>query len=444
MSAKLTLSTLASLQNQTSALTIINNNFEAVADKIDTLVSRDGDTPNQMESNLDMNSNRITNLPAPTNVNEPARLQDIIDIVSEGVADSTIEGSKLAPGAAATNLGATAFGLDLINDADAAAGRTTLGLGNVNNTADTAKPVSTAQQTALDLKANLASPTFTGTPTAPTATAGTNTTQLATTAFVTTAVGTSGIVSPWEISGLEPTRYSSAVILVAPGGAANSYNDPTEMLRLTSNTLVDLTVNGLNGLDTGTITNYDEIYLYLIKHLTTGVVGIVASKSISYGGVTYPSGYSSAKARKLPWGIVYRSGGLPSFHYTHRKTMFTEPDVEGGFFWPDGAYNVDTAGSWTTIDLKPSSGTKIIPDNSRYVYLWVRTDYVSASGRSYIRTPSTSGSGKTTGYVTSSLVRSFVGDVGMQTNSLGQIQIKTDSGVKIWVSVTGYDQSEYS
>lgn len=38
-----------------------------------------------------------------------------------------------------------------------------VGLGSVDNTADTAKPISTAQQTALDLKANLASPTFTGT-----------------------------------------------------------------------------------------------------------------------------------------------------------------------------------------------------------------------------------------------------------------------------------------
>lgn len=38
-----------------------------------------------------------------------------------------------------------------------------VGLANVDNTADTAKPVSTAQQTALNLKANLASPTFTGT-----------------------------------------------------------------------------------------------------------------------------------------------------------------------------------------------------------------------------------------------------------------------------------------
>ena len=44
--------------------------------------------------------------------------------------------------------------------------------------------------TALGNKANLASPTFTGTPKAPTAAAGTNTTQLATTAFVKNAVDT--------------------------------------------------------------------------------------------------------------------------------------------------------------------------------------------------------------------------------------------------------------
>ena len=40
-------------------------------------------------------------------------------------------------------------------------------LGNVDNTSDANKPVSTAQQTALDLKANSATPTFTGMVTAP-------------------------------------------------------------------------------------------------------------------------------------------------------------------------------------------------------------------------------------------------------------------------------------
>jgi hypothetical protein len=41
---------------------------------------------------------------------------------------------------------------------------------------------------AISSKADIASPTFTGTPAAPTATAGSNTTQLATTAFVTAAL----------------------------------------------------------------------------------------------------------------------------------------------------------------------------------------------------------------------------------------------------------------
>lgn len=46
---------------------------------------------------------------------------------------------------------------------------------------------------ALNLKANLASPTFTGTPKAPTATAGTNNTQIATTAFVNNAIANASL-----------------------------------------------------------------------------------------------------------------------------------------------------------------------------------------------------------------------------------------------------------
>jgi hypothetical protein len=96
-----------------------------------------------------------------------------------------------------------------------------LGFSNIDNTRDINKPVSTAQQAALDLKANIESPTFTGTvsgitstmvglgnvtneskttiftnsaltgiPTAPTADSPTNTTQIATTQFVQTRVTT--------------------------------------------------------------------------------------------------------------------------------------------------------------------------------------------------------------------------------------------------------------
>lgn len=63
-----------------------------------------------------------------------------------------------------------------------------VGLANIDNTSDANKPISTAQQTALNAKAPLASPALTGTPTAPTQTSEDSSTRIATTAFVKTAV----------------------------------------------------------------------------------------------------------------------------------------------------------------------------------------------------------------------------------------------------------------
>ena len=63
-----------------------------------------------------------------------------------------------------------------------------VGLGNVDNTSDANKPVSTATQTELNLKAPLSSPSLTGIPTAPTAAPLTNNTQIATTAYTDAAV----------------------------------------------------------------------------------------------------------------------------------------------------------------------------------------------------------------------------------------------------------------
>lgn len=75
--------------------------------------------------------------------------------------------------------------------------RTDVGLGNVNNTSDALKPVSTPQAAAIAAKADLSSPTFTGTPLAPTAATSTNSTQIATTAFVKANVNTKAdLVSP--------------------------------------------------------------------------------------------------------------------------------------------------------------------------------------------------------------------------------------------------------
>lgn len=78
----------------------------------------------------------------------------------------------------------TLYGRSLLTTVNSAAARDLLGLDEVDNTADVDKPVSDPQAAALALKASLASPNFTGTPTVPTAANATSNTQAASTAFV--------------------------------------------------------------------------------------------------------------------------------------------------------------------------------------------------------------------------------------------------------------------
>jgi len=80
---------------------------------------------------------------------------------------------------------------------------------------------------AISSKADLASPTFTGTPAAPTAGSGTNTTQLATTAFVQTAIGSisSGVTSvaagtDINVTGTGSGPYTGAVTVAAGANLA--------------------------------------------------------------------------------------------------------------------------------------------------------------------------------------------------------------------------------
>jgi hypothetical protein len=131
-------------------------------------------------------TNSIAAVQSDVNQNEAdsdaaeAALSGRLDTLEADATTQTAVDAKLNASAVST------FGGTLIDDADAAAARTTLGLGNVDNTTDAGKPISTATQSALDAKAPLASPSLTGTPVAPTAAADTNTTQIATTAYVQT------------------------------------------------------------------------------------------------------------------------------------------------------------------------------------------------------------------------------------------------------------------
>lgn len=80
---KVIINPIQNLDNPPTAVAGINKNFLALQLAIEKTLSRDGTVPNAMQSNLDMNANRILNLPVPVSATEPARHGDIQQYVDQ-------------------------------------------------------------------------------------------------------------------------------------------------------------------------------------------------------------------------------------------------------------------------------------------------------------------------------------------------------------------------
>ena len=109
---------------------------QSLADKLDRVPSVG--QANQLENVLDANSNRIINLPEPSSPTDAARLVD----VTAKLPVQTGQSSKYLK-----TDGTTPFWSNVT--------KTEVGLSSVDNTTDALKPISAAQQTALNLKANV-------------------------------------------------------------------------------------------------------------------------------------------------------------------------------------------------------------------------------------------------------------------------------------------------
>lgn len=123
-------------------------------------------------------------------------------------------------------------------------------------------------------RAPLASPTFTGTPKAPTAAAGTNTTQIATTAFVKAAV---------DASGGEPNQNAFSNVKV--GSTTIAADTETDTLELVAGSNVTLTPDATN--DKVTIAATDTTY--------SDFTGATASAAGAHGLVPAPDAEEQLK-----------------------------------------------------------------------------------------------------------------------------------------------------
>jgi hypothetical protein len=209
------------------------------------------------------------------------------------------------------------------------------------------------------------SPTFTGTPTAPTATAGTNTTQIATTAFTTGAVGTAvaalGTMSTQNANNVSITGGTIVGITdlaVADGGTGRS--------TLTANAV--LTGNGTSGINSVSPSTAGNL---LVSNGTSWTSTTLASSGVKLGlgitGETWNSvsrGFGSTYTNSFAYPIVVSATA------TCAVTSEIHAYVNGSLVqWFQWQYNGCGSFGGAFIIVPPGATYRL--DSGQGVYNWV-------------------------------------------------------------------------
>lgn len=289
------------------------------------------------------------------------------------VASPTLTGTPAAPTAAAgtntTQIATTAFvsaavaGVAIPFEATATNikqnGTQSVGALSTVARADHVHPTDTT-------RAPVASPTFTGTPAAPTAAVGTNTTQLATTAFVQAeiandsapvshvgATGTAHGVATTAVAGFMSSTDKSKLDGIAAGAQANTVTSVAGKTGAVSLSVSDVsgaaptaspTLSGTPSAPTpATGTNNTQLATtaFVKSQIANDIAGLVSAGSVQYFAMTTPpSGWiqaNGAAISRTTYSALFSAIGT-TFGAGDGSTTFNIPDLRGEFLrgWDNG------------------------------------------------------------------------------------------------------------
>jgi hypothetical protein len=239
-----------------------------------------------------------------------------------------------------------------------------------------------------------------------------------------------------HIAGFEPDKLSTNVLNVNPGSCADS--NASKIIASSSLFSIDMSIVGANGLDTGTPTNGTGYFPYLITRNSDGAVAGVLSSSITYGGVTVPTGYTIR--RKLRFGFVYNStrGGIPDFHLTNWPMPFIRlTGSENTTSWE--ALSLGTATTFTDVDLTPW-----IPDNARIAYLAADVSAVGTAGSAFARVLTSQATGLIVGSSSPTTGIDSYMTFWQRITSARKMQYMVTGGARLSLFVLGYAMTEPS
>lgn len=204
----------------------------------------------------------------------------------------------------------------------------------------------TGLQTALDAKAALASPTFTGTPAAPTATAGANTTQLATTAFVTAAANlkanlasptfTGTPAAPTASAGTSTTQLATTAFVTTADNLKANLASPTFTGTVTL-PLYKETVNA-RGSISGAQTIDLSLGTVVTATITTTTTFTITNTPAATSGVSFVLVLTNGGAGAITWptSVKWPGGTAPTLTASGRDRIFFMTH-DGGTTWDANA-----------------------------------------------------------------------------------------------------------
>ena len=201
---------------------------------------------------------------------------------------------------------------------------------------------------AVSSKADTASPTFTGTPIAPTATAGTNTTQVATTAFVTTAViaertATTTLTNKTLTSPTVTGLFLNDSSIVFEGSSADAFETTLTVTNPTADrilTLPNATDTLVGRTTTDTLTN---------KTVALGSNTVSGTKAqfntaVTDTDFTFLNDFTGSNVsltangyQKLPGGLIMQWGKQPGNIISAATTTFPIP-------FPNAVFSITATG----------------------------------------------------------------------------------------------------